>query len=33
MTIFWYDLEPQMNAILDMLVHELKSRGLELPNQ
>ena len=33
MTLFWHDLEPQMNAILDMLIQELKSRGLELPAQ
>lgn len=27
------DLTPQMNAIRDMLIQELKSRGLELPSQ
>ena len=27
------DLTSQMNAIRDMLIQELKSRGLELPNQ
>jgi transcriptional regulator with XRE-family HTH domain len=27
------DLTPQMNAIRDMLIQELKSRGMELPNQ
>jgi hypothetical protein len=32
MIIFWYDLEPRMNAILDMLIQELKSRSLELPS-